>query len=59
MHPDFKQKSLNFDSFFEGGNLDMAVKLSDLEYDLYMRPDTNSKGHQSWFYFKVANTKAN
>ncbi|KAL4450839.1 hypothetical protein ABPG74_011681 [Tetrahymena malaccensis] len=59
MHPDFKKNQLNFDSFFEGGNLDMVVKLSDIEYDLYMRPDTNTKGHQSWFYFKISNTKAN
>ncbi|KAL4495015.1 hypothetical protein ABPG72_015715 [Tetrahymena utriculariae] len=59
MHPDFKKSQLNFDSFFEGGNLDMVVKLSDIEYDLYMRPDTNTKGHQSWFYFKISNTKAN
>ena len=28
------------------------------EYDLYMRPDTNSKGHHQWFYFKVTSKKA-
>ena len=23
------------------------------EYDLYMRPDSNCRGHHQWFYFKV------
>ena len=42
-----------FDSCFESGNLDMAVKLSEKEYDLYMRSDSNTKGHHQWFYFSV------
>lgn len=37
---------LQFDSFFESGNLDMVTKTKPLEYDLYMRIDTNSMGHQ-------------
>ena len=32
--------------------------ISPNEYDLYMRPDTNSKGHHQWFYFKVTSKKA-
>ena len=36
---------LLFDSLFECGNLDRVVMVSPNEYDLYMRPDTNSKGH--------------
>ena len=27
--------------------------ISENEYDLYMRPDTNIRGHHQWFYFKV------
>ena len=34
-----------FDAQFEGGNLDRVVMINPNEYDLYMRPDTNSKGH--------------
>lgn len=44
---------LKFDSFFEGGNLDKVVKLNDFNYDLYLRPDTNTNGYCNWFYFKV------
>lgn len=32
-----------------------AVKMSDTEYHLFIRPDTNTEGHTQWFYFKVAN----
>jgi len=38
-------KELVFDSNFESGNLDMVIKKKDFEYDLYMRVDTNTKGH--------------
>jgi hypothetical protein len=44
---------LIFDSNFESGNLDMAFKTADLAYDLYMRVDTNTRGHHQWFYFSV------
>jgi len=36
---------LIFDANFESGNLDMAIKVKDFEYDLYMRVDTNTRGH--------------
>ncbi len=44
-----------FDSFFEAGNLDLAVKVKDNEYDLYMRTDSNARGHHQWFFFSVQN----
>lgn len=44
---------LQFDSTFESGNLDRVVMVSPTEYDLYMRPDTNARGHHQWFYFRV------
>jgi len=36
---------LIFDSLFECGNLDMAFQVKDQEYDLYMRVDSNTRGH--------------
>jgi hypothetical protein len=36
---------LEFDSSFESGNLDMVLKIKEFEYDLYMRVDTNTRGH--------------
>ena len=38
-------RELIFDSNFESGNLDMAIKRKEFEYDLYMRVDTNTRGH--------------
>ena len=56
INPDmFKQPSLLFDSMFESGNLDMVVQIKEHEYDLYMRVDSNTRGHHQWFYFKVMN----
>lgn len=54
MKAEFK-KEIEFDSAFECGNLDKAVKISKNEYDLYMRSDTNTYGNYKWFYFKVLN----
>lgn len=36
---------LVFSSNFESGNLDKAIKLKADEYDLYLRTDSNSRGH--------------
>lgn len=52
----FSKNTLIFDSQFECGNLDLAVKVKLYEYDLYLRPDTNTTGNFQWFYFKVLNT---
>jgi len=51
------EADLEFDSKFESGNLDVAIKQSENEYDLLMRTDTNTKGHKQWFYFSVKNKK--
>ena len=48
-----------FDSAFESGNLDMAIKVKENEYDLYMRVDSNTKGHHQWFYFSVQSESMN
>ena len=47
------EQHLTFDSAFESGNLDMAYRATEEEYYLYMRVDTNTRGHHQWFYFSV------
>lgn len=44
MKPDFDHE-IEFDSKFECGNLDKAIKIKPNEYDLYLRTDSNSYGH--------------
>ena len=44
---------LLFDSNFESGNLDAAVQVGPGEYDLFMRVDSNTRGHVQWFNFTV------
>lgn len=61
MNPALQKESpeeLHFDSFFECGNLDMVIKTKPNEYDLFMRVDTNTKGHHQWFYFSVQHFEA-
>jgi hypothetical protein len=48
---------LQFDAVFESGNLDCVVKVGENEYDLFMRVDSNTKGHAMWYYFKVSNMR--
>lgn len=55
MLPNLSENTLRFDSFFEGGNLDLVVNQKENEYDLYMRTDSNTKGHHQWFFFSVCN----
>ncbi len=33
----------------------MVIKVSDKEYNMFLRPDSNTCGHMQWFYFKVRN----
>ena len=55
MMSDYPATEINFNSYFESGNLDMVVKNTDTDFDLYMRVDTNTRGHHQWFYFRVEN----
>lgn len=56
MNPDPRvEDEFRFDSDFESGNLDMVVKTRPDCYDLWLRVDTNSRGHMQWFYFVVKN----
>ena len=52
-------RTLVFESRFESGNLAMASKLSEFEYNLLLQSDINSKGHTQWFFFSVENTTPN
>ncbi|GMF17337.1 unnamed protein product [Phytophthora fragariaefolia] len=49
--------SLTFDSNFESGNLERAIRIGEYEYDLVLRHDFNSSGHMQWFYFAVSNIR--
>ncbi len=40
-----KGEVLEFDAVYESGNLDKVVMVSPTEYDLYMRVDSNTRGH--------------
>lgn len=52
MNPRYQGPTL-FDSVFEGGNLDAAIEVAPHEFDLFMRVDSNTKGHFSWYNFKL------
>lgn len=45
-----------FESRFESGNLALALKLSDTEYNLILQNDINTRGHTQWFFYRVENT---
>ena len=53
------RETIIFDSFFENGNLDCVIKVDQYEYDLYMRVDSNTRGHFLWYNFKVKNMERN
>jgi hypothetical protein len=42
---DEEDKTLIFESRFESGNLSMATKVSDNEYNLLLQNDINTKGY--------------
>ncbi|NWS74582.1 CBPC2 carboxypeptidase, partial [Crotophaga sulcirostris] len=49
--------TLLFESRFESGNLQRAVKVGPFEYVLTLRPDLYTTKHTQWFYFRVQNTR--
>ncbi|CAG4997835.1 unnamed protein product [Parnassius apollo] len=52
-----KRGHLCFDAAFECGNLGRADHITELEYDLYVRPDTSRPRARFWFNFTVENVK--
>ena len=56
MNPTLNLESeFTFNSVFESGNLDCAIKVQENEFDLFLRIDSNTKGHVQWFYFSIRN----
>lgn len=51
-----EDKTLVFESWFESGNLNLAIKSSNEEYNLILQNDINTNGHTQWFFFWVGNT---
>ncbi|XP_032917579.1 cytosolic carboxypeptidase 2 isoform X4 [Catharus ustulatus] len=49
--------TLLFESRFESGNLEKAIKVGPYEYVLMLRPDLYTAKHTQWFYFRVQNTR--
>ncbi|KAI8617495.1 hypothetical protein BC830DRAFT_1113250 [Chytriomyces sp. MP71] len=49
--------ALKFESRFECGNLQLAIKVQETEYDLILQSDIGSKPgrHNQWFFFSVTN----
>ncbi len=41
-------KNIQFNSIFEGGNIDVVIQITQSEFDLYMKVDSNSRGHTNW-----------
>lgn len=37
--------------------MDLVIEVQDMEYDLFMRVDSNTRGHLSWFNFKIKGMK--
>ena len=54
---DKSDQTLVFESRFESGNLSLAAKISDEEYNLVLQNDVNTQSHMQWFYFRVQNTR--
>ncbi|XP_039393693.1 cytosolic carboxypeptidase 2 isoform X9 [Mauremys reevesii] len=49
--------TLLFESRFESGNLQKAVRVGPYEYELTLRVDLYTSKHTQWFYFRVRNTR--
>ncbi|XP_042639317.1 cytosolic carboxypeptidase 2 [Orycteropus afer afer] len=49
--------TLLFESRFESGNLQKAVRVATYEYELTLQTDLYTNKHTQWFYFRVQNTR--
>eukprot|EP00074_Homo_sapiens_P095599 XP_016873822.1 cytosolic carboxypeptidase 2 isoform X14 [Homo sapiens] len=52
-----EDNTLLFESRFESGNLQKAVRVDTYEYELTLRTDLYTNKHTQWFYFRVQNTR--
>ena len=48
------ESQLTFEADYESSNLEVAVRKKSLDYDLYLRPDSNTTTHFQWFNFRVS-----
>jgi len=55
MNPALNSSNFIFNSHFESGNLDLVIQVEENEYNLFLRPDTNTCGHMQWFNFTIKN----
>jgi len=53
-----KKGHLIFDANFESGNLGRVDYITEIEYDIFIRPDTCNPRFRVWFYFTVSNVRA-
>lgn len=44
---------ITFQGCFESSNLALVQQMSLNEFDLYTRIDTNTRGHQNWYSFRL------
>ena len=51
--PISQDKTLIFESRFESANLRKVVKISDTEYDLFLKNDYGTNGYTQWYFFRV------
>ncbi|XP_043943115.1 cytosolic carboxypeptidase 3 [Protopterus annectens] len=54
---DMEDTTLIFESRFESGNLQKAVKVGEYDYELTLRNDYYTNKHTQWYYFRVSNTR--
>uniref|UniRef100_A0A452TVG4 Cytosolic carboxypeptidase 2 n=1 Tax=Ursus maritimus TaxID=29073 RepID=A0A452TVG4_URSMA len=52
-----EDNTLLFESRFESGNLQKAIRVDTYEYELTLRTDLYTNKHTQWFYFRVQNTR--
>ncbi|XP_028596479.1 cytosolic carboxypeptidase 2 isoform X7 [Podarcis muralis] len=54
---DPEDTTLLFESRFESGNLQKAVRVGKYEYELTLRTDLYTSKYTQWYYFRIQNTR--
>ena len=50
-------KTLQFESRFESGNLRKVIKVGLFEYEMYLKNDYNTQSNVQWYFFRIQNTR--